>query len=81
LTPFWRRLYPHGTKPPAARPGGTWWRFGKPTLMPNFVDPYTVFNIKGGAYRLIVKIEYRWQKIFVKHVLTHAEYDRNEWKK
>jgi mRNA interferase HigB len=47
----------------------------------DFVDPYTVFNIKGGAYRLIVKIEYRWQMIFVKHVLTHAEYDKGGWKK
>jgi mRNA interferase HigB len=44
------------------------------------VGPYTVFNIKGNAYRLIVKIEYRWQIIFVKHLLTHAEYDRKEWK-
>lgn len=32
----------------------------------DFVDPYTVFNIKGNTYRLIVKIEYRWQMIFVK---------------
>jgi mRNA interferase HigB len=47
----------------------------------DFVDPYTVFNIKGGNYRLIVKIEYRKQMIFVKHLLTHAEYDRNGWKK
>ncbi|MGA7218119.1 MAG: type II toxin-antitoxin system HigB family toxin [Candidatus Sulfotelmatobacter sp.] len=45
----------------------------------DFVDPYTVFNIKGNAYRLIVKIEYRWQVIFVKHLLTHAEYDRKDW--
>jgi mRNA interferase HigB len=44
------------------------------------VGPYTVFNIKGNTYRLIVKIEYRWQMIFVKHVLTHAEYDKGEWK-
>ena len=44
------------------------------------VGPYTVFNIKGGTYRLIVKIEYRWQTIFVKHLLTHAEYDRGGWK-
>ena len=36
---------------------------------------------EGGAYRLIVKIEYRWQMIFIKHVLTHAEYDRRGWKK
>ncbi len=47
----------------------------------DFVDPYTVFNLKGNAYRLIVKIEYRWQMIFVKHLLTHAEYDQGEWKK
>jgi mRNA interferase HigB len=44
------------------------------------VGPYTVFNIKGDTYRLIVKIEYRWQTIFVKHLLTHAEYDRGGWK-
>jgi mRNA interferase HigB len=47
----------------------------------DFVDPFTVFNIKGNTNRLIVKIEYRWQMIFVKHLLTHAEYDRKDWLK
>ena len=47
----------------------------------DFVDPYTVFNIKGNAYRLIVKVEYRWQMIFIKHLLTHAEYDKGDWKR
>ena len=47
----------------------------------DFVDPFTVFNIKGNAYRLVTKIEYRWQIIFIKHLLTHAEYDRGDWKK
>jgi mRNA interferase HigB len=47
----------------------------------DLVGQYTVFNIKGNAYRLIVKIEYRWQIIFVKHLLTHAEYDRKDWQK
>jgi len=47
----------------------------------DFVDPYTVFNIKGNAYRLIVKIEYRWQMIFVKHLLTHDDYRKGNWKK
>ncbi len=47
----------------------------------DFVDPYTVFNIKGNSYRLVVKVEYRWQIIFVKHVLTHDEYTRGNWKK
>ena len=47
----------------------------------DFVDPFTVFNIKGNAYRLVTKIEYRWQMIFVKQLLTHAEYDKGDWKK
>lgn len=42
---------------------------------------YTVFNVGGNRFRLIVKIEYKYQKIFIKHVLTHAEYDKEEWKK
>ncbi len=46
----------------------------------DFVDPYTIFNIRGGNYRLIVKIEYRWQMIFVKHLLAHAEYTKGGWK-
>lgn len=45
------------------------------------VGPYTVFNIKGNSYRLIVKIEYRWQIIFVKALLTHAEYNKGKWKR
>ena len=47
----------------------------------DFVEPFTVFNIRGGNYRLIVKIEYRWQMIFVKHLLTHEEYKKDWWKK
>ncbi len=47
----------------------------------DFVDPYTVFNIKGNAYRLIVKIEYRWQMILVKYLIPHDEYNKGTWKK
>lgn len=45
------------------------------------VGGYTVFNIKGNRFRLVVKIEYRWQRIFIKDVLTHSEYDKGGWKK
>jgi mRNA interferase HigB len=45
------------------------------------VGPYTVFNMKGNSYRLIVEINYRSGRIFVRHVLTHAEYDKGKWKK
>ena len=44
------------------------------------VGPLTVFNIRGNRFRLIVKIDYRWQVIVVKAVLTHDEYDRGGWK-
>jgi len=40
----------------------------------------TVFNIRGGHYRLIVSIKYRWSMVYVLRFLTHAEYDRNRWK-
>ena len=42
----------------------------------DFVEPFTVFNIRGNTFRLIVKIEYKWKLVFIKDVLTHAEYER-----
>jgi mRNA interferase HigB len=44
------------------------------------VGRFTVFNIKGNAFRLIVEINYRTERLFIRHVLTHAEYDRGGWK-
>lgn len=41
---------------------------------------YTVFNIVANRFRLIVQIVYENQTIFFKRVLTHAEYDRGDWK-
>ena len=39
-----------------------------------------VFNIGGNKYRLIAAIHYNRSKVFVRHVLTHAEYDKDHWK-
>jgi mRNA interferase HigB len=47
----------------------------------DFVEGYTVFNIGGNKYRLITKITYVVKTINIKCVLTHSEYDKNEWKK
>ncbi len=44
------------------------------------VGPLTVFNVRGNRYRLIVRIDYRWQVISIKGVLTHEEYSRERWK-
>ena len=35
-----------------------------------------VFNIKGNHYRLIVKINYDYQMIWIRFIGTHAEYDK-----
>ncbi len=45
------------------------------------VGPLAIFNIKGTSYRLIVRMVYRVQKIYVKEFLTHAEYGKDRWKK
>lgn len=44
------------------------------------VGTCTVFNVRGNHFRLIAKVQYRIQRVYVKHVLTHAEYDRERWK-
>ncbi len=44
----------------------------------NAVDKWTVFNIKGNKCRLINEINYRHQRLYIRHVLTHAEYDQEK---
>jgi mRNA interferase HigB len=44
------------------------------------VGGFTVFNIKGNNYRLIVSIDYESQLIYIKYIFTHAEYDQDKWK-
>jgi mRNA interferase HigB len=40
-----------------------------------------IFNIRGNRYRLIVTEVFAKQRLYVKALLTHKEYDRGEWKK
>ena len=47
----------------------------------DWVEGYTVFDVNHNKYRLITKIEFRYQFVFVKHFLTHADYTKGGWKK
>ena len=44
------------------------------------VGRYTVFNIKGNKYRLVSRIVYRSQTVFIVSIMTHEEYDLGKWK-
>ncbi|MFY9261224.1 MAG: type II toxin-antitoxin system HigB family toxin [Gallionella sp.] len=45
----------------------------------DYVSPYTVFDVGGNNYRLVVIVRYRFKKVFVHKVMTHREYDN--WNK
>jgi mRNA interferase HigB len=36
--------------------------------------------IRGRAVTLIVAIHYNTQNLYIRHVLTHKEYDKEKWK-
>lgn len=44
------------------------------------VGKLTVFNIGGNKVRLIAAIHYNRQKVYIRAVLTHADYDEGKWK-
>jgi len=66
-----------------------WYRMAKRTVWCSFSDVQKafgtarsipgnriVFKVKGNKYRLVVKMEYRKQRIYIRFVGTHAEYDK-----
>ncbi len=46
----------------------------------SIVGSCVVFNIRGNNYRLITRILYPSQKVFILKVMTHREYDGDKWK-
>ena len=76
-----------------AEPLDAWYRIAKKSEWKSIVDvrricptadaveKFIVFNIKGNAYRLITELNYRTGRIFLRHVLTHAEYSKGAWKR
>ncbi len=88
-----KRLNEYAANHPKAKPGLVhWYRTLKPTTIRSFaelralfptadqVGRLTVFNIGGNTARLIAAIHYNRQKVYIRAVLTHAEYDSGNWK-
>jgi mRNA interferase HigB len=70
----------------------SWYRIVKHSTIANFaelraifpsadqVEGLTVFNLGGNKTRIIAAIHYNTQRLYIRHVLTHREYDKNKWK-
>jgi mRNA interferase HigB len=46
----------------------------------DLVGRCVVFNIGGNKLRLIAAIHYNKQRLYIRHILTHSEYDVGGWK-
>jgi len=69
-----------------------WYRIVKHTDFNSFADlrkvfpsadqvgKLTVFNIGGNKVRIIAAIHYNRIIIYIRHVLTHQQYDKGKWK-
>jgi len=88
-----KRLNEYAERYPNATSGlAHWYRALKKNNPANFVElrlvfPHadqvggrTVFNIGGNKARLVAAIHYNRRKVYIRAVLTHAEYDAGKWK-
>jgi mRNA interferase HigB len=78
--------------PDAEKPLLAWHRETEHALWETFADVreayphadkvgrFVVFNIGGNKYRIVAAIHFNRGKVYVRHVLTHREYDRGAWK-
>jgi mRNA interferase HigB len=86
LREFW------GRHPRARRPLEVWYQIARHADWESFDDVkaefphadqykrFVIFDVGGNKYRLIAVIHYNRRKVFVRHVLTHADYARGDWK-
>ena len=86
LREFWEK------RPRARPPLEAWFQVAKSAEWENFADvrrvfpsadfvgKFVVFDIGGNKFRLVAAIHFNRGKLFLRHVLTHAEYDEGKWK-
>ena len=76
----------------ASDPLERWYRMVKKARWATFADiradfpsadqvgQFTVFNVGGNKFRLVVVVVFERGRVYVRHVLTHREYDTDAWK-
>ena len=88
----WKRIQAYYLEHPESRaPLTAWYKIINETEFGNFADlknvfkqvdydsGFYVFNI-GRSCRLIAAVKFPAKLVYVRHVLTHAEYDEGKWK-
>jgi mRNA interferase HigB len=70
-----------------------WYKIAKNADWKNFADVrnswknsdvvgrFVVFDISHNRCRLIATIKYKWRMVYIRRILSHAEYDEKEWQK
>jgi mRNA interferase HigB len=70
-----------------------WYKIAKNAAWKNFaevrsswrntdvVGRFVVFDISHNRCRLIATIKYKWRMVYIRRILSHAEYDEKEWQK
>ncbi len=78
--------------PSAKEPLTQWYTYVKASTYSNLVEfkqdfphadlfkQYIIFNIAGNKYRLITSIHFNVKRIYIRFVLTHSDYSKNNWK-
>jgi mRNA interferase HigB len=45
------------------------------------VGRFVVFDISHKRCRMIATIKYRWRMVYIRRILSHADYDEKDWQK
>lgn len=45
------------------------------------VNSLYVFDVGGDKLRIIASIHFNRKKVYIRHILTHTEYDTGKWRK
>lgn len=87
LREFWRQ------NKDSEKPLRAWYKLLEKCLASNYVElkqtfnsadileDYTIFDVGGNKYRVIVQIYYHYGRAYIAEVLTHADYDEESWKR